>query len=107
MNKFKIIFFTIFVVYFFYSCSTVKKGFESQRKNSTDEFLVEKKQPLVMPPDFDKLPLPKKKQTTNQQDGTSQVKELISIDKNKSESLNINDSSNQKTENFILDKIKN
>ena len=107
MNKFKIIFFTIFVVCFFYSCSTVKKGFESQRKNSTDEFLVEKKQPLVMPPDFDKLPLPKKKQMTNQQDGTSQVKELISTNKNKSESLNINDRSNQKTENFILDKIKN
>ena len=107
MKKFKIIFFTILVVCFFYSCSTVKKGFESQRKNSTDEFLVEKKQPLVMPPDFDKLPLPKKKQKTNQQDGTSQVKELISTNKNKSESLNINDSSNQKTENFILDKIKN
>ena len=107
MKKFKIVFFIIFFVSFFYSCTTLKKGFESQRKNSTDEFLVEKKQPLVMPPDFDKLPLPKKKQKTNQQDGTSQVKELISINKNKSESLNINDSSNQKTENFILDKIKN
>ena len=37
----------------------MKKGFESQRKNSTDEFLVEKKSPLVMPPDFDELPIPK------------------------------------------------
>ena len=107
MKKFKIIFFTIFVVCFFYSCSTVKKGFESQRKNSTDEFLVEKKQPLVMPPDFDKLPLPQKNRKNNQQDVTNQVEELIAIDNKKSGSSNVNDSSNQKTENFILDKIKN
>ena len=40
------------------NCSTLKEGFESQRKNSTDEFLVEKKQPLVMPPDYNKLPEP-------------------------------------------------
>ena len=52
MKKLKIIFFIILFGSFFYSCTTLKKGFESQRKNSTDEFLVEKKQPLVMPPDL-------------------------------------------------------
>ena len=43
------------------SCSTVKKGFQNPKKNNSDEFLVEKKSPLVMPPDFDELPIPKKK----------------------------------------------
>ena len=45
------------------SCGTVREGFSSQKKNSIDEFLVEKKSPLVMPPDFNELPLP---QQTNQ-----------------------------------------
>ena len=30
-----------------------------KKKSSTDEFLVEKKSPLVLPPDFNELPLPK------------------------------------------------
>ena len=106
MKKFKIIFFIILVTYFFYGCATMKKGFESQRKNSTDEFLVEKKQPLVMPPDFEKLPIPSQNQKISQQENINQIEELIvtdnSVDTNAQNSVN----SNQKTENFILDKIK-
>ena len=45
------------------SCGSFSEGFSSQKKNSIDEFLVEKKSPLVMPPDFNELPLP---QQTNQ-----------------------------------------
>ncbi len=78
----------------------MKRGFESQRKNSTDEFLVEKKQPLTMPPDFDELPMPKQNQINDQQETTNQIEELIAIDNSKDDSLNRN------TENFILDKIK-
>ena len=106
MKKFKIIFFIIFVTYFFYGCTTMEKGFESQRKNSTDEFLVEKKQPLSMPPDFEKLPIPNQNQKNSQQENINQIEELIvtdnSVDTNSKKSVN----SNQKTENFILDKIK-
>ena len=84
----------------------MKKGFESQRKNSTDEFLVEKKQPLVMPPDFEKLPIPNQNQKNSQQENINQIEELIvtdnSVDTNPKNSAN----SNQKTENFILDQIK-
>ena len=106
MKKFKIIFFIILVTYFFYGCNTMKKGFESQRKNSTDEFLVEKKQPLVMPPDFEKLPIPNQNQKNSQQENINQIEELIvkdnSVDTNSKNSAN----SNKKTENFILDQIK-
>jgi len=35
---------------FISSCGSVKKAFSNQKKNSSDEFLVEKKLPLVMPP---------------------------------------------------------
>ena len=40
------------------SCGTIKEGFVSKKKNSTDEFLVKKKSPLVMPPEFNELPIP-------------------------------------------------
>ena len=107
MKKFKIIFFVIFVTTFFYSCATMKKGFESQRKNSTDEFLVEKKQPLVMPPDFEKLPIPDQSQLNNQQENISQIEELIVRDNTANTNSKSSNNSDKKTENFILDKIKN
>ena len=96
-----IIFFAIFIN----NCSTVKKGFESQRKNSTDEFLVEKKQPLVMPPNYNKLPEPGTSKTSNIEN--KNFKKLV-INKEKSlEDKSINNSSKKNTEKFILDKIKN
>ena len=107
MKKFKIVFFTIFFVSFFYSCTTLKKGFESQRKNSTDEFLVEKKQPLVMPPDFEKLPIPETNQQNNEQENTNQIEKFIVKDNTLNTTSKSSDTSKQKTENFILDKIKN
>ena len=42
----------------FNSCGTIKEGFTMQKKDNTDEFLVEKKNPLKLPPDFDELPIP-------------------------------------------------
>ena len=59
MKKIKVMLFLTIVFFTFQSCETVKEGFTSQKKKSTDEFLVEKKSPLVMPPDFNELPLPK------------------------------------------------
>ena len=49
------------VILFLSSCGSIKEGFKNQKKNSTDEFLVEKKSPLVMPPDYNVLPIPKQK----------------------------------------------
>ena len=46
---------------FLQACGTVKEGFSNQKKNSSYEFLVEKKAPLVMPPNYNELPVPKSK----------------------------------------------
>ena len=59
MKKIRSILFLVIVFFTLQSCQTIKEGFTSQKKKSTDEFLVEKKSPLVMPPDFNELPLPK------------------------------------------------
>ena len=38
--------------------SSVKKGLTGEKTKSTDEFLIKKKDPLILPPDFDRLPTP-------------------------------------------------
>ena len=85
------------------SCGTLKEGFKSQKKNSTDEFLVEKKSPLVMPPDFDELPIPK--EIENKKDiNENEFKTLITQDNQeiKSNEKDIN----KNFEELLLDKIK-
>ena len=38
--------------------SSVKRGLTGEKTFSTDEFLIKKKDPLVMPPDYKNLPTP-------------------------------------------------
>ena len=61
IKKYKFLIFIGIISLFFSSCSTVQKAFDPQRKNSSEEFLVEKKSPLSMPPDFNELPVPQNK----------------------------------------------
>ena len=88
------------IILIFTSCGTVREGFTNQKKNSSDEFLVEKKSPLVMPPNYDDLPKPDSE--NNQIQLNNNIKGLISkeqknvVENIKSESL----------EGSILEKIK-
>ena len=49
---------TIIILSFLNSCQSVSEGFTLKKKNNGEEFLVEKKNPLVLPPDYSKLPTP-------------------------------------------------
>jgi hypothetical protein len=85
------------------SCGSMKSAFENQKKNNTDEFLVEKKSPLVMPPEFNELPIPKEIEI--QKDiNENEFKSLITQDNQeiKSNEKDINKS----FEELLLDKIK-
>ena len=42
-------------------CQSVKNTLSLKKGESVDEFLIEKKNPLVLPPDYSELPVPKKK----------------------------------------------
>ena len=52
------IFAFIILMLFLSGCQSAKDAFTLKKKSSADEFLVEKKSPLVLPPDYNKLPLP-------------------------------------------------
>ena len=87
------------------SCGTFKESFTNQKKKSTDEFLVEKKSPLVMPPDFNELPIPKEKEEKSDVK-ENEFKTLIS--KENIENKTDNDKNvNKNLEESLLDKIKN
>ena len=104
MKKIKIYASTVLFLIFLQSCGTVREGFSSQKKNSTDEFLVEKKSPLVMPPDFDELPTPNTGNNTNKEE-TKDIKSLISKNQD-TISATQNNEINQNLESSILKKIK-
>ena len=84
------------------SCGTIKDGFSNQKKNNNDEFLVQKKSPLVMPPDYNELPIPNEEKIEKE---TKDIKSLISKSKQEEISEDLN-KKNSSFEGSILKKIK-
>ena len=87
------------------SCGIVKEGFQNPKKESSDEFLVEKKSPLVMPPNFNELPIPKRSQNDENSDD-NKIKELL---EDKKTTLNNNSKTtetNNSLEENLIEKIK-
>ena len=54
--------FLMLLIFLVTSCAdtwgNVKRGLTGAKRQSTDEFLVQKKDPLILPPDFESLPSP-------------------------------------------------
>jgi len=103
MNLIKKIF-IILLLFSLSSCGTLKEGFKNQKKDNTDEFLVEKKSPLIMPPNFDELPLPSS-EDKNENLNTNSLKELIKIEDNIISKSTKSDSSAKNIEKSIIEKI--
>ena len=58
--KFKKIIIFLSSLLFLLSCSGAKDALQGKKRaDNSDEFLVEKKSPLLMPPNFNELPIPK------------------------------------------------
>jgi hypothetical protein len=72
--------------------------------NSSDEFLVEKKSPLVMPPSYGELPVPSNEKT-NIENQANKIESLISKKKETKKLENVDLDKN--FEESILDEIKN
>ena len=100
----------IIVFFFITACASswedVKKGLGGGKKTSTDEFLVRKKEPLVMPPKWKNLPEPGgvMKSDDEVREATD-IEELMKLGKNKESSTNY-EQGNGSLEESILRKIK-
>ena len=106
LNKILIIF--IFAnILFLNSCASIKNAVTGKKKPPGDEFLVEKKNPLVLPPKFGELPVPLKEEKIEQEESDEEIEKLIgkiSIEENSNDvSENLSDS----LEQSILEQINN
>ena len=101
------IFILLNILMIFSSCGTVQDAFSNQKKNSSDEFLIEKKSPLVMPPHYGDLPIPQSSENDNQKiNNSNKIQDLITNNENKNTD-NVNDNTQGQTfEKSILEKIK-
>tara|TARA_B110000285_G_scaffold103799_1_gene118157 strand:- start:335 stop:670 length:336 start_codon:yes stop_codon:yes gene_type:complete len=92
---------------FLNACGSIAEGLSGTKKKGSDEFLVEKKAPLVLPPGFGELPEPSKKKDKNIESSKGDALSIEDIIKNKSlriENKKNSDSSNT-TEKSIIEKI--
>ena len=88
---------------FLFSCSGGLEGFKLKRKSTSgDEFLIEKKDPLVLPPDFSKLPNPEEDIEETEKE-ESQIE--IEFKNDNSENKNT-DKATTSLEKSILEKIQ-
>ena len=88
------------------SWDDVKKGLGGEKRTSTDEFLVRKKEPLVMPPKWKNLPEPGGIMKSDDEVGeATDIEGLIKLGKNKESSTNY-EQGNGSLEESILKKIK-
>ena len=93
-NKIIILCLTLFLLS---SCS----GFKLKRSENPEEFLIEKKNPLVMPPDIDDLPTPNKNIIKKNDEG---FKEVLNSKKNDNQPSDLNQETSLK--GSILKKIE-
>jgi len=106
MHKFYIIFLSLAII--LSSCQKLSEGMiGSKRSKTSDEFLVHKKKPLVMPPDFDDMPLPKQnKQKEEELSASSEsIEDLLNI-KKKENNESFESGNDSSLEQSILKKIK-
>tara|TARA_Y200000002_G_C22673835_1_gene661213 strand:- start:180 stop:497 length:318 start_codon:yes stop_codon:yes gene_type:complete len=99
------IIFIICFLFFLYSCQSVKDGLSGRKGNNSDEFLVEKKNPLETPPSFGELPEPKKDKQENLADSIDEdIEKLIENVSEKKQSNS--DSKDKSAEDLVLKEIK-
>ena len=102
----------IIIIIFFLitACATswddIKKGLGGQKRTSTDEFLVKKKEPLVMPPKWKDLPRPGQNiKLDDDYEEVTDIEELLQLGKNQESSIKLEQGSGS-LEESILKKIK-
>ena len=96
--KNKILITILFLLFFISACS----GIGTKRSDKSDEFLIEKKNPLVMPPDINDLPKPEEETDLKvDENGFKEILISNSTDKKNSKSI-----SSDSLEESIIKKIE-
>ena len=83
-------------------CQSLREGLEGNKKSkNAEEFLIEKKNPLVLPPDYSKLPEPSEKNVAEKNE--FDLQKILETSDSSTPSEN---SVNQSLKKSVIDKIK-
>jgi len=100
----KVILFTTFLIFIVTSCTSMKEAgqvLRNEKIKTTDEFLVKKKQPLILPPDYDKIPEPGSSNKIQNND-KNKIRKILK--QSESDQADMNKSGS--VEKSIIDKIR-
>ena len=95
----------VFFACFMLGCTSIKETLTGGSKQNTDEFLVKKKDPLVLPPKFNDLPKPQnqKNEEINEEESID-FSEVLSGTDSKKEKIKVSEGS---IERSILNILNN
>jgi hypothetical protein len=90
------------------ACQSIKDGLSGNKAENSDEFLVQKKNPLILPPKYLELPKPQDAKIENEEMSSNQdsldIQKLLGMDE---EVSNLPSTQNGDAEELVLRKIKN
>tara|TARA_B100001540_G_C15280679_1_gene405747 strand:+ start:30 stop:347 length:318 start_codon:yes stop_codon:yes gene_type:complete len=87
-------------------CTGAKDALQGKKRSDTsDEFLIEKKNPLTKPPDYNELPVPISEENSYTENNEAGDIEIL-LKKNKTNSTS-NEQKNNNLEESIIEKISN
>ena len=105
-NIYKFIFVIIFTFNFLNGCQSLKDGLEGNKKSkNAEEFLINKKNALTIPPDFSKLPTPEAEKRTEINESDFDIESILQVN-SENQNYEENSKSNNSLEESILEKIK-
>ena len=102
----KKIFLLLVVLNIISACQSAKDAFTLKKKPSGDEFLVEKKNPLVLPPVYGELPIPKNNQINKNLENENDIKVLLTNDNISLDNKVIKNSKPSTLEKSIIEKVR-
>ena len=97
----KKIIYILTIIFFVASCQTMntaKRAITGEKRISTDEFFIKKKDPLILPPDYENLPPPDER--------IAATEEISIFEKTLGTSIEDNSSTSNSVEDSILKKIR-
>ena len=97
-----IIYFIIFILTA--SCASMEnagKVLRNEKIKTTDEFLIKKKEPLIMPPDLNEIPEPETLKNKKVENDNEKIKKML-----KMPNPVRSNKANSSTEDLIIDKIR-
>lgn len=98
--------FLILIFFGLSACQALKDGLEGNKKSkNAEEFLIDKKNALTIPPDFSKLPTPEAEKKAEINESDFDIENILQVN-SENQTYEGNSKSNNSLEESILEKIK-